>query len=156
MISITHRPCESTQRCSSPLPWRRLHPWRWADCGLWLRCLKHTSVGHVFCPRYRLSANTGGRFPVHFKMLLPLTRTLSSASPSCLPTSLFRVTVRAVTWRSSSSATYLTMAPNWVSRPRNTHGSDRPGVMQARPYLILRSCTRCHNMPQTSSQTTAS
>ena len=36
--------CESTQRCSSPLPWRRLHPWRWADCGLWLRYLNHSQA----------------------------------------------------------------------------------------------------------------
>src|SRR6266568_5487296 len=95
-------------------------------------------------------------FQPHFKMLLPLTRTSSSTSPSCLPTSFYRVIVLAVTWRSSSSAIYLTTAPNWVSRPRNAHGSGRPGVMQARPYLILQSCTRCHNIPQTSSQTTTS
>lgn len=37
---------------------------RTADCGFGTSItLKHTSVGHVFCPQYRLSANTGGRFP---------------------------------------------------------------------------------------------
>jgi len=37
---------------------------RTADCGFGASIiLKHTSVGHVFCPQYRLSANTGGRFP---------------------------------------------------------------------------------------------
>ena len=154
-----HRSCESTQRCSSPLPWRRLHPWRWADCGLWLRHLNHSQVyicwPYILPPVSTLKIQADG-FQLHFKMLLPLTCTSSSTSLSCLPISFFRVTVLAVTWRSSSSATYLTTAPNWISRPHNAHGSGRPGVMQVRPCLILRSCTKCHNMPQTSSQTTTS